>query len=230
MKWEDWRASYERILSDFNYDPGNEKDAREAGNRASASNPAILKGEEALGVLRKTLARKCLVTGNAPSLAVDMDRLSAAGELAGRAIVASDSSCLTLHGLGIIPDVIVTDLDGDIETEKGMNGSGSLAVVHFHGDNIARATEFTGSLRGLAIVTTQAGPTDCTFNFGGFTDGDRAVLMCEEFGAADVILAGFDFDRVAEKGAEGDIKRRKLARAKSIVEDASLRGLKITNA
>ncbi len=230
MKWEDWRASYEHILSDFSYDPGNEQKAREAGNRASASNPAIMKGEEALGVLRKTLARKCLVTGNAPSLAVDMDRLRAAGEVAGRAIIASDSSCRTLHGLGIVPDIIVTDLDGDVETEKGMNGAGSLAVVHFHGDNIARATEFTGSLRGRAIVTTQAGPTDCTFNFGGFTDGDRAVLLCEEFGAADVILAGFDFERIAEKGTEGDIKRRKLARAKSIVEDASLRGLKITYA
>lgn len=230
MKWEDWRATYECILSDFSYDRGNEQRARRAGRNASASNQAVLKGEEALESLKKTLARKCLVTGNAPSLASDIRMLRSTGAISERALVASDGSCDTLESFGIGPDIIVTDLDGDIETERRMNKAGSLAVVHFHGDNIDSATEFIERLSGRAIVTTQAGPTDCTFNFGGFTDGDRAVLLCEEFGASDVVLAGFDYERIAETGNEGEIKRKKLAYAKKIVEDASLRGLKIAHA
>ena len=31
-------------------------------------------------------------------------------------------------------------------------------------------------------------------NFGGFTDGDRAVFAAHELGAAKVALAGFDLD------------------------------------
>ena len=44
------------------------------------------------------------------------------------------------------------------------------------------------------IGTTQIEPISDVYNFGGFTDGDRAVFLAEHFGAKEIELVGFDFE------------------------------------
>jgi len=44
------------------------------------------------------------------------------------------------------------------------------------------------------IGTTQLKPFGKLHNFGGFTDGDRAVCLAEHFKAGLIILAGMDFE------------------------------------
>jgi len=61
-------------------------------------------------------------------------------------------------------------------------------------------------------------------NYGGFTDGDRAVCIAEHFGAARVTLAGFDFDNPIP---DTPSKLRKLAWARKIIGMRADAGLAI---
>ncbi|MEM2818029.1 MAG: hypothetical protein QXN39_06050, partial [Archaeoglobaceae archaeon] len=62
------------------------------------------------------------------------------------------------------------------------------------------------------VATTQSKPFGRVYNFCGFTDGDRAVLIAKKFGAKKITLYGFDFEK-----AEGT-KLKKLKWAKKILE------------
>ncbi len=224
MKWQLWKPSYLRIARSFGFSEESEETARLRGSSAASSLPCILRGSDALNAISDAVRGRCLVTGNAPSLEAELSSIMEMPSFGRPAIVASDSSCETLRTLSLLPDVIVTDADGNLKVEREMNEAGSLLVLHFHGDNIERASAFAGELQGRVVVTTQAGPAPGTFNFGGFTDGDRAVLLCEEFGSTEIMLAGFDFNSVAERGREGELKRRKLEFAREIIGGAVKRG------
>jgi Uncharacterized Rossmann fold enzyme len=56
------------------------------------------------------------------------------------------------------------------------------------------------------VATTQAAPIPGVHNFGGFTDGDRAVFAARELGAVDVRIIGFD---LADRDVD-PLKRGKL--------------------
>lgn len=224
MKWQLWKPSYLDIAGSLGFSEESEEAARLRGSSAASSLPCVLSGSDALNAISDAVRGRCLVTGNAPSLEAELRRIMEMPSFGRLSIVASDSSCETLRTLSLLPDVIVTDADGNLEVEREMNAAGSLLVLHFHGDNIERAAAFAGELQGRVVVTTQAGPAPGTFNFGGFTDGDRAVLMCEEFGSTEIMLAGFDFNDVAERGREGELKRRKLEFAREIIREAVRRG------
>ena len=61
-------------------------------------------------------------------------------------------------------------------------------------------------------------PIDGVFNFGGFTDGDRAACILSEMGVLRIRLAGFDLERPSGKpGRSLEVKGRKLAWARRIL-------------
>lgn len=226
MRWDVWETQYRAIVSRFSYDTDDELTARIAGSKVAGDSPHVLKGDDAVGALSRAVRGKCLVTGAGPSLEREVRLVRAQLSTEDWTLVAADGSCGLLGREGLMPDIIVTDLDGDVDEERKMNSNGALMVIHFHGDNYEVASEFVKSLKGSAVITTQAGPTVNTFNFGGYTDGDRAVLLCEEFGAKRVILAGFDFGSVLVEGDTSSLE--KLNEAKRIVEEAKERGMEIT--
>jgi len=78
--------------------------------------------------------------------------------------------------------------------------------------------EIVPRFRGPIVGTTQSTPFDGRRNYGGFTDGDRAVELARHFGARRVNLLGFDFEnpRRAE-GKDLERKRRKLKWARKII-------------
>jgi uncharacterized Rossmann fold enzyme len=47
---------------------------------------------------------------------------------------------------------------------------------------------------GPLVGTTQSRPFGGIHNFGGFSDGDRAVFLAEALGASEVVIAGFFLD------------------------------------
>ena len=47
---------------------------------------------------------------------------------------------------------------------------------------------------------------DIVYNFGGFTDGDRAVFLAEELGAKKIFLIGFDFGEIVGKWSKPYLK------------------------
>ncbi|MEM3851557.1 MAG: 6-hydroxymethylpterin diphosphokinase MptE-like protein [Methanomassiliicoccales archaeon] len=220
MKWQDWKEEYLEILRDMGYSMKNEIESLRIGSMAAMQHRNVLKGERALSLLRLLIKERCIVFGGGPSLTNSIDAtMSIIGD---SALVASDGSCAELYKRGIVPDIIVTDADGNLPAEQKMNAAGACLVLHFHGDNYRKASDFARVLTGRVIVTTQAGPTEWTFNFGGFTDGDRAVLLCEEFGAQEVLLAGFDLPSWQDGSSS-----KKMRWAGRIIHEAEERGLNV---
>lgn len=159
------------------------------------------------------------VFGNAPCLEADVSRTPPVGTL-----IASGSSVGRLMSMGIRPDVVVTDLDGDIGPQLEASTEGALTFIHAHGDNQDLVRMYAGEFRGPVVLTTQSTPENTVFDFGGFTDGDRAVCIAEEFGVRDILLEGFDFDHPMPKdGCDPELKKRKLAWARKILDTVATR-------
>ena len=135
--------------------------------------------------------------------------------------IAADSSIKPLVENGIIPDIVVTDLDGDENTLKKIGKTNSIFVIHAHGDNIEKL-DLVKKFKNC-IGTTQSTPFSKIKNFGGFTDGDRCVFLANHFQAKKVILFGMDFgERIGKfsktKKSERKIKLMKLKQGKSLLE------------
>jgi uncharacterized Rossmann fold enzyme len=151
-----------------------------------------------------------LVCGKAPTLAADIK----SGKIEpGEVILAADGATSILFAQGIIPRIIVSDLDGSVRDLKLANALCSMMIIHAHGDNMDAIQAHVPSLS-MVIGTTQSLPITNVFNFGGFTDGDRAIFLAEEYGARTVSAIGFDFyDKTVSP-----IKRKKLEWAKKLLE------------
>jgi uncharacterized Rossmann fold enzyme len=67
------------------------------------------------------------------------------------------------------------------------------------------------------IGTTQVKPLQNVYNFGGFTDGDRAVFLANEFGAINIVLVGMDFGEKIGRYSKTKVKDEKLKIAKMAV-------------
>ena len=142
-------------------------------------------------------------------------------------IVAADGATSALRERGLVPDIIVTDLDGDVEDQVDGNANGSVVFVHAHGDNMPALERWVTEFPGAVVGTCQCLPVGGVFNFGGFTDGDRAACILGELGVRDVVLAGFDLESPSPKpGRSGAVKLRKLDWAGRILEMLSDEGMR----
>ncbi len=202
MEFKNWEPLYCEILRDFGW-------SREKDEEAAKLLSRLLSGKtDNVITLKKMIEGKdVLVCGKALSLSNDLNRINADDYL----IISADGATSTLLEKGIVPDIIVTDLDGYIPDEIKANRNGALMVVHAHGDNLDRLYEVR-NMRNV-IGTTQASPLENIHNFGGLSDGDRCVFLANEFGAASITLAGFDFHD--EKVT--DIKKKKLKWARRLI-------------
>ncbi len=142
----------------------------------------------------------------------------------GNTVIVVADSAIDRIGDYIVPHIIVTDLDGNLEKITKFCMQGSIIFIHSHGDNMDKIRKFVPGFRGLFIPTCQ----NCNdmYNPEGFTDGDRAVKISERLGASEIILAGFDFTKPYGKG-NPDIKKRKLEYARRIIAGEIERGVKI---
>ena len=153
--------------------------------------------------------RGVVVFGNAPTLDRELDGLQEKDAV----LLAADGATTVLLKHGIIPDIIVTDLDGSFPDILKANREGCIVVVHAHGDNLDALQRYVPELERV-IGTAQCRPPPGLYNFGGFTDGDRCVFLAKELGAASIKLVGFDF----EDESVTPRKRRKLVWAKRLIE------------
>ena len=203
MDFAQWEPVYQEILRDFGY-------RREKDEEAARLLSDLLRGKAFdLTLLRDRLQGKdVLVCGKAAALSREIEKI----EIGKYVIIAADGATSMLLEKGIVPDIIVTDLDGYMPDEIEANRKGAIMVVHAHGDNM-NELKVVKELSNV-IGTTQAEPLDNVHNFGGFTDGDRCVFLAHEFGAKSITLAGFHFE---DKNVS-EIKRKKLRWAKRLIE------------
>lgn len=194
-----WQKRYLQILKEFNY---TEKKDRESAVLLDS----ILKNSDTEKKLAKMISKKIVfVIGSGPSLSVAISKLKYFKK---SMKIAADSAVKPLMENGIIPDVIITDLDGDESTLKKLGKTKSIFIVHAHGDNIKRlelARQFKNS-----IGTTQTKPFGKLHNFGGFTDGDRGVFLASHFGAKKIILFGMDLGNRIGKFSDTKKSERKI--------------------
>ncbi len=206
MEFKQWEPIYLDILEDMGF-------SREEDEHAAIILSRMLNTDNTTdpSVLRKLIAGKSvIVCGNAPCL---KDQLEVT-DISGKTIIAADGATAVLVDRGIIPDIIVTDLDGDLEKEILANKRGSVVVVHAHGDNIDKLERYVPLMKDM-IGSTQSTPLVNVYNFGGFSDGDRCVFLADEFHASEIKLLGFDLDDVNVT----DIKKKKLIWAKKLIGD-----------
>ncbi len=198
MEFEDWEPIYIQIVDDL----GLSRDQDEA---VAAELDQILGGTRASPDELRVLIRGQVVTvaGNGASLATDLD------EAEGVLITADEATSVAL-AKGLRPALLVTDLDGDVEDQLRANAQGTIAVILGHGDNGPAVRTWAPRFAGRTLATTQAAPSGTLYDFGGFTDGDRAVYLADHFGAKEIRLAGWDFEHPSAKDDDPARKKRKL--------------------
>lgn len=203
MDWKDWEPYYMEIVREFGF-------SVEMDRKSGVILAEILKHRHILGKeeLREIIEGKdVLVVG---PLANNIPKKDV--------IISTDSSTSICLKNGIIPDLIVTDLDGDVEDQIKASLLGSIAVIHAHGDNMEAIRKYAPRFKGKLAGTVQCEPFPPLMNFGGFTDGDRAVFMAESLGAKQIYITGFDFkDPLEKQGKNRKIKERKLVWAERLI-------------
>lgn len=207
MNMQEWERIYFEILSDMGYDrTSDESSARLLKTLMQMAD--LIDDDDVFDMI----GHKVTIIGPASP---DMSGLD--GEFVISAGSATES--VMKH---LVPDIVVTDLDGDIESQIEASSKGALTFIHAHGDNSDLIMRYAKEFRGPVILTTQATPDNVIRNYGGFTDGDRAVCIARHFGARRIELRGFDFDTPSYKdGSDPETKKRKLAWAKRIIMDGS---------
>lgn len=218
MNFESWEPIYLDILEDFGFSRMLDEEAAEVLSTLlrTFSPQEIKRIQDSLNEM--LLDKMAVVCGNAPSLASELNNLLSEYPSRSKcpfAVIAADGATSTLLKACVVPDVIVTDLDGDVEEIIKARALGSLVVVHAHGDNIDKLRSYVPRL-GPVLGTAQSRPVHLVENFGGFTDGDRCVFLAKSFGASEIKLIGFDY----EDPGVTPRKAKKLTWAKKLVDIA----------
>ena len=209
MDYTRWRTFYRSIIDDFGY--SEDEDAESAKILDD-----ILKEKDIDAVFERVKSlideKEVVVFGAGPSLLEGIDRYRKF--IYNLTKISADGATSALLEKGVLPDIVVTDLDGRINDLLEANKRGSIVIIHAHGDNIGKIKEFGKKFSNI-IGTTQTDPSkfERLFNFGGFTDGDRAVFLAHSLNASKIYLIGFDFDgEIGEYSFTEDVtvKKKKL--------------------
>lgn len=207
-----WKKKYYEILKELNYSEKKDKES------AIILNSILKKTNINKKIISLIKGKTVFVIGSGPSLASAIPKLKNYKKIIK---IAADSSIKPLVANGIIPDIIVTDLDGDMKTLEKIGKTNSIFVVHAHGDNIEKL-DIVKKFKNC-IGTTQSTPFDKIKNYGGFTDGDRGVFLANHFQAKKIILLGMDFgDQIGKysetKKSDWKIKMIKLKKGESLLK------------
>ena len=224
MEFGLWERYYKEILDDFGF-------SRENDEKSAKLLDEILSEEGCLTLddLSKIVgfSDKYIVFGAGPSLKEHIQMLKENYDLRDYVLVAADGATTALVEERISPDIVATDLDGNLDDILVADLRGANIVVHAHGDNIDRIAGFTSFFTNV-LGTTQAQPVGNLYNFGGFTDGDRALFLSVALGASEITLAGMDFGDIVTKYSRPNLESD-LAEADEFKKKKLMYAEKFTN-
>jgi uncharacterized Rossmann fold enzyme len=238
MEFGLWEKYYKEILDDFGF-------SREGDEASAKLLDEILSTEGCLTLNDLAdivgFSDKFIVFGAGPSIKEHVEMLKNDYDLKDYVLVAADGATTALIEQKLVPDIVATDLDGNIDDILLANIRGANIVIHAHGDNIDRIASLTSFFNNV-LGTTQAQPVGNLYNFGGFTDGDRAIFLAVALGASEITLAGMDFGDIVTRYSRpnlssdlseaDDFKKKKLMYAEKFTnwiaenEDVKLINLK----
>lgn len=210
MDLREWLPLYAEIREEFGYSEEEDRQAAGELDRLLAGRP-----KPSLAPLEALRGAEVSLCGDGPELISALDAAPPKGP-----VLAADGAVERLGDQDVPIAAIFTDLDGPIAPQRVCNEAGTLMVVHAHGDNRQVIAAEVPRLSGPLLGSTQTEPFGRLVNFGGFTDGDRAVCAARRFGASTLHLYGFQFDDPSPKaGRSREEKLRKLAWARRIIID-----------
>jgi len=207
-----WDSKYKKILKDFGY-------SRKEDTQSCKLLDSLLPKKTPIVKIRDLIENKpVIVVGAGPSLPSCISILKKYKKITK---IVADGAVRAIIENGLKPDIVVTDLDGDIKSLKKVGRTNTLMVVHAHGDNTDKI-HLVKNFKNC-IGTTQTKPTGRVHNFGGFTDGDRCVFLASHFKAKEIILLGMDFGTRIGKYSKVSVVNRntkiaKLRRGKKLLE------------
>jgi uncharacterized Rossmann fold enzyme len=228
MDLDTWFSWYDAILKEFGFSRGDDEKSAEILNN-------LLDEDNSSCIAEINIKDKAIIFGAGPSLKRNIDELKELNQLeelnlSKFTLIAADGATTALLEEDIIPDIIVTDLDGKMDDILEANNEGAILAVHAHGNNMDKIKEYISKLKWI-LGTTQSIPLENVYNFGGFTDGDRCIFLAIELGAKSIVLAGMDFGKIVTKYSRPDlknfedkadeIKEKKLKYAKKLTEWAA---------
>ncbi len=205
MNYNEWKPYYKKILEDFHF--SESMDRKSALLLSSIIDKNFVKEHEIEELIK---GKEVLIIGDSPYFSLDRKMVN------GRLVISADDATRHLLNYDLFPDILITDLDASEEILIKASNFGSIIGVHAHGDNMEKlkiVEKFSNR-----FGTTQAEPLWNVYNFGGFTDGDRAVFLSHHWGAKKIILAGFNFqDPNNQKGKDFERKLKKLSYSKILI-------------
>ena len=226
MDFNEWEGWYKEILDTLGF-------SREGDENTAALLDKILDEKGCLTIeeffdeiMEKKDTSKFIVVGAGPSIKKHIKYVKENYDLNDYILVSADGATTAMLEDDLVPDIVATDLDGKMEDLLAANSLGSYFVIHAHGDNEPLIDKWTTSFDKI-LGTTQSKPVGHLYNFGGFTDGDRAMFFTLALGCEEMILAGMDFGTTVTKysrpnieGATGpadEVKTKKLIFAERLL-------------
>jgi uncharacterized Rossmann fold enzyme len=212
MTLRGWKTRYREIRDVFGY--------KESDYITSAKklNSIVEKKFPSSNIKKKIFGKTVFVIGAGPSLD---NAITIMKKYKNVTKIVADGAVQALIKNNIEPDILVTDLDGNMTSIKKISKTNIPIIVHAHGDNKGQL-DIVKKFKNK-IGTTQSEKFGRLENFGGFTDGDRCVFLAENFKAKKIILIGMDFGNTIGKYSKHIIKDRslklkKLACGKKLLE------------
>lgn len=124
---------------------------------------------------------KAICFGAGPNLEEHLDQFQEVKQSSKMNVISVDGATGILTERGIIPNIVVSDLDGlTIDLLHTFGDQIEKFLILAHGDNRELVKTFidkTDKLENI-IWCTQGNPLGNWINTLGFTDGDRAIALC----------------------------------------------------
>lgn len=229
MDWLTWKPLYHEVATDLGLSISN--DYTTAEKYKTIIEQRFKDGcSSLLSQIAFKKKSKAWIFGAGPSLEQDFKTFQEYYSSTEDLIVGVDGACLFLREKEYYPDIIFSDGDGSLEAILDCVQRGSTLVLHAHGDNFSIIQNFLNKIQNYPFIpTVQTEPSvPYLYNFGGFTDGDRAIsAILEWFNQITVLLVGFTFGslqgryskphKLKNHAKASEFKLKKLAFAKKFI-------------
>ena len=226
MDFNEWEGWYKEILETLGFLRDDDEKTAELLDKILDEKGCLTIEQFFDEMMEKKDTSKFIVVGAGPSIKKHIKYVKENYDLNDYLIVSADGATTAMLEDDLVPDIVATDLDGKMEDLLAANSLGSYFVIHAHGNNEELIDNWTTKFDKI-LGTTQSVPIGHLYNFGGFTDGDRAMFFAIALGCEEMILAGMDFGTTVTKysrpnieGATGpadEIKTKKLIFAERLL-------------
>ncbi len=226
MDFNEWEGWYKEILETLGFLRDDDEKTAELLDKILDEKGCLTIEQFFDEMMEKKDTSKFIVVGAGPSIKKHIKYVKENYDLNDYLIVSADGATTAMLEEDLVPDIVATDLDGKMEDLLAANSLGSYFVIHAHGNNEELIDNWTTKFDKI-LGTTQSVPIGHLYNFGGFTDGDRAMFFAIALGCEEMVLAGMDFGTTVTKysrpnieGATGpadEVKTKKLIFAERLL-------------